>query len=90
MLLVRTPFEPADFLLMSLEFGEEIILHSEVSVQNALISRPSTQHGTVPCDTPNTPLMSHVAFHHFLFYRIPCLKFSVGCADSEFRSIVRP
>lgn len=73
LLLVRTPLESAYFLLVALELGEEVVFHSKVTVQDALVTRARTQHGGVPRDTPNSPLMSHIALYHFLFNGIPSL-----------------
>lgn len=90
LLLVWAPLEPAHFLLVAFELGEEVIFHSEVSVQDALVTRARTQHGGVPRDTPNSPLMSHVAFYHFLLDGIPCLQLSVRRAHGELLPIVGP
>ena len=39
LLLIRAPLEATDLLLVALEFGEVIILHPDVSVEDCLISR---------------------------------------------------
>ena len=42
LLLGRTPLESADFLLVAFKFGEEVVLHSEVTVQDTLVPRTCT------------------------------------------------
>lgn len=37
LLLVRAPLEPTHLLLVPFELGEEVIFHSEVAVQDALV-----------------------------------------------------
>lgn len=90
LLLVGTPLEATNLLFMSFQFCKEIIFHSEIPMQDALVAGPRTKHVIIPCDTPYSPLMSCVALDHFLSNCIPCLQLTARCAYSELLPIIGP
>ena len=73
LLFVKTPFEAADFLLMSEQFRFEFIPTPEVPMQNALVPGTSAEEPAVPSYTADPLFMPCQCPDHLAPDRVPYL-----------------
>lgn len=68
---------------MSVEFGEEVVLRTRVSVQNGLVSGPAAHERRGPGDAADPAIVAVVLSDHLLPADVPVLQDPAGCADSK-------
>jgi hypothetical protein len=90
LLLVWTPLEAAHFLLVPLQSPEVVPRGSQITVEDALISRPTAHKGRGPGSTPDSSLMASKTSHNFLLALVPALKLPLIRTNCQVVSILRP
>ena len=86
-----TPFESANFLLMTLESTNKTVSHSNIIMKNLGVQRPRAQHiWTVPGERAHSAIVLAWSFegpHALLRLCIPQLDLLVRGADCDLRFI---
>ena len=88
---VRTPFEPANFLLMTFKSTNKTVSHSDIVMKNLGVERPTAEHiWSVPSQRAHPPIVLARTFecpHALLCFHIPQLDLLVRSADGRLRFI---
>jgi hypothetical protein len=75
---------------MSDEFCLIIVLRSQVSVENCLVSGARAQKLAIPSDGADSPLMAGKGLDQFAFLGVPDLQHARICADGQHVASVAP